>query len=71
MYLARFRFKENDKDLVSDDELHRKLGDNYIPPCFQLTYEADRQAAKQRILERRFPERYKKTLFKLKAPGVF
>ena len=44
--LARFRFKEDDEDFVSHEELHRQLGDDYISPCSQLTYEADRQAAK-------------------------
>ena len=53
IHLARFRFKEDNEDFVSDEEFHRKLGDDYSPPCFQLTYEADRQAAKQRILDRR------------------
>ena len=28
MHLARFRFKENDEDFVSDEELHRKLIDD-------------------------------------------
>ena len=60
-HLARFRFKEDDEDFVSLEELHRELGDDYISPCSQLTYEANRQAAKQRILERRFPERIPKT----------
>ena len=50
MNFAKFRFKEDDEDLVSDEELHRELGDDYSPPCSQLIYEADRQAAKQRIL---------------------
>ena len=53
MHLAKFRFKEDDEDFVSDEELHRELGDDYSSLCSQLTYEADRQAAKQRILERR------------------
>ena len=56
-HLARFCFKEDDGNFVSHKELHRELGDEYILPCSQLTYEADRQAAKQRILKRRFPER--------------
>ena len=54
MHLARFSFKEDDEDFVRYEELHRELGDDYISPCSQLTYEADRHAAKQRILERRF-----------------
>ena len=53
MHLARFRVKEDDENFVSDEELHQELGDDYSPPCTQLTYEADRKAAKQRILERR------------------
>ena len=70
MHLARFRFNEDDEDFVSDEELHRKLGDEYIPHFSQLTYEADLQAAKQRILERRFPERLPKTLIMMQPPGV-
>lgn len=68
--LARFRFKEDDEDFVSHEELHQELGDDYISPCSQLTYEADRQAAKQRILERRCPERISKTPILKQAPGV-
>ena len=56
MHHAKFHFKEDGEDFVSDEELHRELDDDYSPPCSKLTYEADRQAAKQRILERRFPE---------------
>ena len=70
MHLARFRFKEDDEDFVSDEELHRELGDDYISPCSQLIYEADRQAAKQRILERRFSERIPTTPIMMHAPGV-
>ena len=70
MHLARFRFKEDDEDFVSDEELHRELGDDYISPCSQLTYEADRQAAKQRILERRFPEWIQKTPIMMQAQCV-
>ena len=32
-HLKGFRFKQNDQDLISNDELSRKLGPNYIPPC--------------------------------------
>lgn len=53
---------------MSDEKFHRELGDNYIQPCFQLTNEADRWAAKQRILERRFPEQNKKTSIMMQAP---
>ena len=69
-YLARFRFKEDDENIVNHEELHRELGDDYISPCSQLTYEADRQSAKQRILERRFPKRIQKTPIMMQAPGV-
>ena len=70
MHLARFRFKEADEDFVSDEELHRVLGDDYISLCSQLTYEADRKEAKKRILERQFPERIPKTPIMLQAPRV-
>ena len=56
-HLSRFQFKEQDAEFVSSVELDRELGDNYTLPCSQLTYETDRQAAKHRILKRRFPER--------------
>ena len=52
-YLKVFRFKQNDQDFISNDELCQELGPNYIPPCSQLTYEADIRIAKERILERR------------------
>ena len=68
--LARFRFKEDDEDFVSHEELHQELGDDYISPCSQLTDDADRQAAKQRILERRCPERISKITILMQAPGV-
>ena len=68
--LSRFRFKEDDEDFVSHEELHQELGDDYISPCSQLTYKTDRQAAKQRILERRCPERISKTPILMQAPGV-
>ena len=68
--LARFLFKEDDEDFVSHEELHEELGDDYISFCSQLAYEADRQAAKQRILERRCPERISKTPILMQTPGV-
>ena len=40
-HLARVRFKE-DEDFVSHRKLHRELGDDYISPWSQLTYEADK-----------------------------
>ena len=70
MHLARFRFKNDDEDFVSDEKLHRELNDDYSPPCSQLIYEPDRQPAKQGILERRFPERIPKTPIMMQAPGV-
>ena len=48
-----FRFKQNDKELVSDEEVSRELGPNYISPCSKLTFEADIRNDKDRILERR------------------
>ena len=65
MHLAWFRCKQNDEDFVSDEELLRQLGDNYIQFCSQLTYEEDRWEAKQRIFKRRFPERNNKSFFKM------
>ena len=44
-----------------DKELYRTLGDDYSPPCSNITYDADRQATLKRILERRFPEQIPKT----------
>ena len=61
MYLAKFRLMEDDDNFVSDEELHRELNDDFISPCSQLTYEFDRQEAKQWILDRRFRERILKT----------
>ena len=52
-HLHVFRFKQNDKEFVSDEEVSRELGHNYISPCSQLTFEADIRNAKERILERR------------------
>ena len=69
-HLVKLRLKEDDEDYVSHEKLHRELGDDYISPCSQLTYEADRQAAKQRVLKRRFPERIPKTPIMMQAPGV-
>ena len=55
-HLSRFQFKEEEAEFVSSDELAIELGNNYTPPCSQLSYETDWQAAKQRILKRQFPE---------------
>ena len=38
---------------MSDEEVSRELGPNYISPCSQLTFEADIRNANERILERR------------------
>ena len=43
-------------DVVSDEEVAAELGLDYIPPCSQLTYEADIRIAKEQILERRQKE---------------
>ena len=43
-------------DCVSDDEVAAELGPDYIPPCSQLTNEADILIAKKRILESRKKE---------------
>ena len=46
-----FWFKQDNMEFVSDEEVSRKLGPNYISPCFKLTFEADIRNPKQRILE--------------------
>ena len=48
-----FRFKQDDEEFVSEEEVSRELGPNYISPFSQLTFEADIRNAKERILERR------------------
>ena len=48
-----FRFKQIDEDFISNDELSRELGPNYISACSQLTYKADIRIATETILERR------------------
>ena len=52
-HLNVFRFKQNDDEFVSEAEVSRELGPNYISPCSRLTFEADIRNAKTRILERR------------------
>ena len=52
-HLHVIRFKQDDEEFVSDEEVSRELGPNYISPCSQLTFEADIRNAKERILERR------------------
>ena len=41
------------KDFVTDDKLVRELGLNYVYPCSQLTFEADKRIAKEQIVERK------------------
>ena len=48
-----FRFKLDDEKFVSDEEVLRELGSNYILPCYQLTFIANIRNAKMRILSRR------------------
>ena len=48
-----FLFKQDDMEFVSDEEVSRELGPNYISPCSQLTFEADIRNAKTRIFESR------------------
>ena len=52
-HLHVFRFKQDDVKFVSDEEVSRELGPNYISPCSQITVEADIRDAKERILELR------------------
>ena len=52
-HLHVFLFKQNDEEFVSNEEVSRKLGPNYISPWSQLIFEADIRNAKDRILERR------------------
>ena len=51
-HLHVFRFKQDD-EFVSDEEVSRELGTNYISHCSQLTFAADIRNAKMWILERR------------------
>ena len=51
--LAMFRYKDDVKIYISDEELALELGRAYVLPRSQLTYESDRQIAKERILGRR------------------
>ena len=48
--LARCGLMKDNEDFLSNEELHWELGDDYISLCSQLTYKADRQTTKQRIL---------------------
>ena len=43
--------EEVNSDFVYDENLAPDLGHHYIPPCSQLTYEADLQIAKEIIFE--------------------
>ena len=47
-----FRFQQDD-EFMSNEELSRELGPNYISPYSQLTFEADIRNSKKHILERR------------------
>lgn len=67
MHFAGIWFKKEDEEFESHKTLHRVIGDNSIAPCFQLIYKADRQAAKQRILERWFFEQILKATIKMQA----
>ena len=51
-HLHFFQYKQDD-EFVSDEEMSRELGPNYISPCSQITFEADIRNAKERILKRR------------------
>ena len=37
-HLHVFRFRQDDEEFVSDEEVSRELGPNYISPCSQLTF---------------------------------
>ena len=50
-HLHVFRFKQDVKEFLSDEEVSRELGPNYSSPCSQLIFEADIRNAKTRILE--------------------
>ena len=52
-HFQMFRFKQDNKEFVSNEEVSCKLGPNYFLPCSQLNFKADIQNVKERILERR------------------
>ena len=43
-------------EFVSDKEIAQELSPEYMLPCSQLTFEADIQIAKEKILERQKKE---------------
>ena len=52
-YLQVFQFKQDDEEFVSDEEVPREIGPNYISPCSQFTFEVDIRNATERIFKRR------------------
>ena len=46
-----YNAKELNSDLVGDNNLATDLGPNYVPPCLQLTNEADLWIAKEEFLQ--------------------
>ena len=70
MHLAKFCFKEYEEDFVNFQEQNRERGYDYISPCFKLTYNTDRQATTQRIIQRRLSERNPNTPIMMKTAGV-
>ena len=51
--LAMFKYKDEDKYFISDEEYSRELGSDYISAVPALHNENDVRIAKERILERR------------------
>ena len=51
-HLHVFRCKQ-DNEFVSDEEMSREFGHNYILPCSQSTFKADNRNAKKRIVKHR------------------
>ena len=51
-HLHVFRFIQDYEEFVSDEEVSRELGPNYISPCSQLTFEANIRNAKVQTLDR-------------------
>lgn len=46
-----FKITKVNSDFVSDDDLAIELVPHYVPPCSKLTYEADLQIDKSKILK--------------------
>ena len=57
-------YTPTDKDTVTNEQVAKELGPNYVTPCSQLTYEADLIKAKEKILELR-KEATTKSMFKI------